>query len=436
MDAVANPSTRGDSMSVFGRTGGFGSHIVGGLVLALSAVVVLAVAQPTPRQWPRFRGADGSGTALDVSLPPTWDATSGQGIVWQTALPLPGANSPVIWGDHLFVTGADDETREVYCLDAESGQRRWTAAIAPGEAADPPLRLHEMTGYAAPTGATDGERFYAVFPTGHVAALDFSGALVWQRHFPMHEDIYGHASSLVLHGNLLYVQIDLGKPDIGKSHLVALNRLTGENVWDIPRPVQGSWTTPLVINTGQREELITSAKPWVIAYDPGTGEEFWRVNCIEGDSAPSPIFANGLVMVANIYAELTAIRPGGQGDVTDTHVAWSVKGQLPDICSPLSDGKLVFTLASGGVLSCYDAADGALLWTEDLEGRFRSSPALAGDRLVLFSESGEAFVLAAARELRQLGSGRLGEAVYSTPAFAGGRMFVRGEQHLFCIGNE
>lgn len=402
--------------------------------LGLLALVVPAIAQLPPGYWPRFRGADGSGIAPDVSLPPDWDAASGEGILWQAALPLPGANSPVIWGDRLFVTGADANTREVYCLDTGSGRRLWTTAVAPGEATDPPLRLHEMTGYAAPTGATDGERFYAVFPTGHVVALDFSGTLVWQRHFPMHEDIYGHASSLLVHGDLLYVQIDLGKPDIGKSHLVALDRLTGQTVWDIPRPVQGSWTTPIVINTGQREELITSAKPWVIAYNPVSGEEYWRVNCIEGDSAPSPIFANGLVIVANIYAELTAIRPGGQGDVTDSHVAWSVRGQLPDICSPLSDGKLVFTLASDGLLSCYDVAQGELLWTQDLEGRFRSSPALAGDKLALFSETGDAFVLAAAREFRQLGSGRLGEAVYSTPAFARGCMFVRSEKHLFCIG--
>lgn len=422
--------------AVGGHGSGRGALAVWAVALGLSAMMGLAVAPSPAGQWPRFRGADGSGIASDVALPPSWDAATGQGIIWQAALPRPGANSPVIWNDHLFVTGADEKTREVYCLDTASGRRLWTAAIAFGEATDPPLRLHEMTGYAAPTGATDGERFYAVFPTGHVAALDFSGALVWQRHFPMHEDIYGHSSSLVLHGNLLYVQIDLGKPDIGKSHLVALNRLTGDTVWDIPRPVQGSWTTPIVINTGAREELITSAKPWVIAYNPVTGEEYWRVRCVEGDSAPSPIFANGLVMVANIYAELTAIRPGGQGDVTETHVAWSVRGQLPDICSPLSDGKLVFTLASDGLLSCYDAVQGDQLWTENLPGRFRSSPALAGDKLILFSETGDAFVLAAAREFRQLGAGRLGEAVYSTPAFAGGRMFVRGQQHLFCIGNE
>jgi len=291
-----------------------------------------------------------------------------------------------------------------------------------------------MTGYAPATAATDGERVYAVFPTGHLIALDTGGKPVWQRRFDMSEDIYGHASSPVVHGDLLLVQIDLGKPDIGLSHMVALDRDTGQTVWDIPRPVQGSWTTPIVINTGTREELITSAKPWVIAYDPLTGREYWRVRCVEGDSGPSPIYANGHVYVANIYASLVAIRPGGEGDVTASHVSWSAQGSLPDICSPLSDGELVFVLSTNGVFSCYDAEHGRLLWREALGQRFRSSPSLVGDRVYLLSETGESIVAAAAREYRELATGQLGEPVYSCPGFASGRMYIRGEQHLFCIG--
>jgi len=393
---------------------------------------------PTPRPaddgtWPRFRGPDGSGIAPFDELPLTWDAATGENILWQTPLPLPGANSPVIWGDRVFVTGADGARREVYCLDAATGELLWTAPVAEGYAGEPP-RLHGMTGYAPATGATDGERVYEVFPTGHVIALDFEGNPVWHRWFDMSEDIYGHASSLVLHGDLLYVQIDLGKPDTGRSHLVALDRRTGETAWDISRPVQGSWTTPIVIDAGAREELITSAKPWIIAYDPLTGEEHWRVRCIEGDSAPSPIYARGHIFVANIYAELTAIRPGGSGDVTATHVSWSEKGLLPDITSPLSDGELVWTLATDGALGCYAADDGALQFRERLAPRFRSSPSVVGDRVLLVGEAGEVIIIAAERRYRRLGTGSFGEPVHSCPAFADGRMYVRGALHLFCIG--
>jgi len=390
---------------------------------------------PTDR-WTRFRGPLGSGIAALDEPPPPPDAQTGEGILWRTSLPLPGANSPVVWRDRIFVTGADASRREVYCLDAQTGELLWTTPVAEDWTGTP--TTHAMTGYAAATGTTDGERVYEVFPTGHVVALDFGGRPVWRRWFDMSEDIYGHASSLVLHGEMLYVQIDLGKPDIGKSHMVALDRLTGETVWDIPRPVQGSWTTPIVIDTGEREELVTSARPWVIAYDPATGEEYWRVRCVEGDSAPSPIYANGHIYVANIYAELTAIRPGGEGNVTGTHVSWSRRGRLPDITSPLSDGELVWTLSTGGVLECHDADDGALHWRERLGMRFRSSPTLCatpfGDRVYLLGEAGECLVIAADREFRLLSAGHLGERVYSSPAFAHGRMYVRGVEHLLCVG--
>lgn len=420
--------------------------------LALVAITVLARCQPEeptgpaaarvpppapadPTVWARFRGPQGSGHAPFVEPPSGWDVATGAGIAWRTPLALPGANSPVIWHDRLFVTGADATRREVYCLDAHTGELRWTVPVASDWEGAP--RLHAMTGHAPATGTTDGQRVYEVFPTGHVVALDFAGSPVWERWFDMSEDIYGHATSLVLHGDLLYLQIDLGKPDIGRSHLVALDPATGATVWDIPRPVQGSWTTPIVITAmgpdGWREELITSAKPWVIAYDPLTGEEYWRVRCIEGDSAPSPIHANGHILVANIYAELTAIRPGGSGDVTETRVAWSEPGRLPDITSPLSNGELVWTLATNGLLSCYDAADGALIWTEALQARFRTSPSLIGDNVLLISEAGEAIIFAAEREYRQVAGGTFGETVYSCPAFAHGRMYVRGEGHVFCV---
>ncbi len=383
--------------------------------------------------WPRFRGPDGSGIAPFDDLAVPAGEPLDRSVLWRTPLPLPGSNSPLVWGRSIFVTGADRNRREVYSVDAQSGRLVWAYQVAP-DYDGPTPRTHGMTGYAPATGTVDAERVYSIFPTGHLVALDHAGNHVWERWFDMSEDIYGHASSLLLYGGLLIVQIDLGKPDIGRSHMVALDAATGETVWEVPRPVQGSWTTPIVIEADGRTELITSAKPWVIACDPLTGAEYWRVRCVEGDSAPSPIYANGHVYVANIYAELTAIRPGGSGDVTDTHVSWSVRGNLPDICSPLSDGELVWVLSTGGVLSCHDTADGERVWSESLGMRFRSSPSLIGDRLYLFSEAGDAAVIAAGREFRRVGGGRMGEPVFSCPSFAHGRMYIRGERHLLAFG--
>jgi outer membrane protein assembly factor BamB len=339
----------------------------------------------------------------------------------------------VVWGGRVFAAGASKTRREAYCLDAETGRLLWRRGVGLGDR-EPPPTLHEMTGYAASTAAADGERLYVIFATGHLAALDFAGRLVWERRVDVAPDIYGHAASLLLHGGLLLVPVDLTTPEADKSHLMALNPATGETVWDIPRPVMGSWTTPIVIDAGGREELITSARPWVIAYDPASGREYWRVKCVDGDSAPSPIYAAGRVIVANIYARLNAIRPVGSGDVTATHLEWSVEGDLPDICSPLSDGELVYVLSSGGMLSCYDIADGALVWKQQLAGRYRSSPSLAGGRIVLISEAGEVTIAATGRAFREIGRARFGEPVHSCPAFAGGRMFVRGEKAVYCVG--
>jgi len=383
--------------------------------------------------WPRFRGPEGSGIAPSACPNLPLDAPLERSVLWRTPLALPGSNSPLVWGRHIFVTGADRSKREVYCVDAQSGELVWAHQVAL-DYDGPTPRTHGMTGYAPATGTVDADRVYSIFPTGHLVALDHAGNHVWERWFDMSEDIYGHAGSLLLYEGLLIVQIDLGKPDIGRSHMVAVDAATGETVWEVPRPVQGSWTTPIVIEADGRTELITSAKPWVIAYNPVTGDEYWRVRCIEGDSAPSPIYANGHVHVANIYAELTAIRPGGSGDVTDTHVSWSVRGSLPDICSPLSNGELVWVLSTGGILSCFDADDGMPVYRENLSARFRSSPSLVGDRLYLFSEAGDAVVIAAGREFRRLGLGNMGEAVFSCASFAHGRMYIRGERHLFAFG--
>ncbi len=383
--------------------------------------------------WPRFRGPDGSGVAPCSFAGMVADGELLRSKLWKTRLALPGANSPLIWGKRVFTAGADRDRRDIYCLDAQTGDIQWVHHVAPDYRGDPP-RLHGMTGYAPATGTVDGDRLYWVFPTGHLVALDHDGNPVWDRWFDMSEDIYGHSTSLVLYQRLLIVQIDLGKPDIGKSHMVALDCATGETVWEVPRPVQGSWTTPIVIEAGERHELVTSAKPWVIAYDPTTGNEYWRVRCIEGDSAPSPIYADGHIFVANIYAELTAIRPGGAGDVTATHVRWSTRGTLPDICSPLSDGVRVWTLSTGGVLSCYRADGGEMLYGESLGMRFRSSPSLVGETLLLLSEAGDAVFVGADDTYQLLGRSSLGEPVHSCPAFAHDMMLIRGERHIFAFG--
>ncbi len=388
------------------------------------------------KHWPRFRGPDGN-AIVTGAYPTAWNGAKGVNIVWKTKVPLPGENSPVVWGDRLFLAGANEHLREVYCYDTTTGKLLWKQSVTDLSCADAgPLNVMADTGYAAPTLTTDGTHAVAMFANGDLACFDYTGKRLWAKNMGKPQNMYGHATSLLLYRDRLLLQFDQGDMgEDGTSALLALNVATGMSVWTVKRNVPNSWSTPIVINTGKREELITCANPWVIAYDPATGKELWRVECLGGDVAPSPVFAGGLIFVANTGANLAAIRPGGAGDVTKTHVAWMAMDDLPDIVSPVSNGSLVLTVVTYGVLTCYDAKTGKKAWTHSYDNlMFRSSPTVVGDRIYLLDEKGVMHIIAAGRAFKELGTAALGEQSNCSPAFVNGRIYVRGKYNLYCIG--
>lgn len=409
------------------------------------------------KMWPRFRGPGGLGISAYTNVPESWDDKSGKNIVWKTAVPLPGNNSPVVWGDRVFLSGATEERREVYCFAAETGKPLWKSNVpdTPQSTGKVPKVNHD-TGYAAPTTVTDGRWVFAIFANGDVAAFDFEGKSAWSRGLGIPENAYGHAASLAMYKNLLLVQFDqAGKKD-GKSKLLALDvTKKGETAWEVPRQVPNSWPSPIVIHHAGRDQLITCADPWVIAYDLPDGAEIWRAKVLRQDVGPSPIFANGVVYVVNEWPQLSALRPDGKGDVTETHVLWIGEDGLPDTCSPLATEQYVFLLTSNGTLTCYDAKTGEMLW-EEYEAfdnvSFTSSPSLVGNRLYLFGEiekEGEedaegnplfackAWVIEPSREgCKIISESYLDEGCVTSPAFQDGRIYIRGEKHLFCLGEK
>lgn len=390
------------------------------------------------RDWPRFRGPGGTGVSASADIPAKWDGASGEGILWKTPIELPGNSSPIVWDKRVFVTGADETRRVVYCCDADSGALLWQAE-APGtpESTAVPPKVMEATGFAASTPATDGRRAYAMFANGDVAAVDFAGQVSWSRSLGMPKNTYGHAASLAMYGDLLLVQFDQGTKQEKLSKLLALKADTGETAWETPREVPNSWPTPMVIELDGQPQIITAADPWVIAYTPSDGKEIWRAKCLQADVGPSPTFADGLVFVANEFPGMAAIRPDGSGDVTDSHVLWEADAGSPDCCSPLATDKYLMVLASFGTLTCYDAKQGGEpLWEEDFDGAsFSSSPAMAGKNVFLFSEEGKTFILEPTDgECVRVAENELGEACVTSPAFQPGRIYVRGKEHLFCIG--
>jgi outer membrane protein assembly factor BamB len=398
------------------------------------ALEEIASRDEVAKNWPMFRGPGGVGVASDDRFPERWDGEKGVNILWKTPLPLPGHNSPIVWGNRIFLAGATEKEREVYCFAADTGQLVWRQLVMTRPNA-PATTVMEDTGFAPSTMATDGHRVYAIFPTGDLVAFDLDGKPVWSMSLGPIENTYGHASSLCTDRNRLIVQVDQGSGDANeKSVVMAIDGRSGRVLWQTKRNAPNSWSTPIVIETDRRRELITCSNPWVIAYNPDNGAELWRASCLEGEIAPSPGSACGIVYVAAAGSKLSAIRPGGEGDVTKTQVVWAADQGLPDIVSPLSNGRFVFLAASDNTVTCYDAATGRKAWDHAFSELFKSSPVLVGNRVYFTDFKGVTHLFDAAVAFKEIATSPLGEEVNATPAFVGGRIYIRGKDHLYCIG--
>lgn len=399
---------------------------------AQAAAPALPSAQEFARNWYRFRGPEGAGISPYTDIPTDWDGPSGKGVLWKTRIPLPGNNSPIVWGDRVFVSGAEQDRCQVYCLDLRTGQVLWTGdvPVIPQEG----VQIMEDTGLAACTMAADGARVYAIFATGDLAAFSLDGKRAWHKALGLPDSAYGYASSLETFGGRVIVQFDQGHGEDNRSKVMAFDGATGRLVWERVRPVGGSWTSPIVTRVGQAFQLVTVANPWVIAYDPNTGDEIWKASVAGGDTAPSPICADGLILAIEPYSRVVAVRADGRGDVSETHVAWQSDSGGPDICSPLSDGRHVYLLDTSGSLTVLGLSDGKLVYDQTIEGGFMASPSLVGGEIYLVSQTGTLVRVAAGPSFKELGRCELGEACMASPAFSQGRMILRGSHHVVCIG--
>ncbi len=378
------------------------------------------------QNWPGFRGPDGLGVALHTDVPLEWDGPTEKNILWKTPLPLSGFNSPIIWEDRIFLSGADRRNQIVYGIAAESGEILWQTELndVPGSPESRP-RVTEDTGFAASTLTTDGERIFVLFATGDVACLDFEGKRLWAKNLGMPDNHYGHASSLITYGDLLLVPFDQNTG----GRLLALRIGDGEIAYEQPREVEISWASPILVNTGTRYELILNSNPYVMSHDPLTGRELWRVRCMQGEVAPSPAYADGMVFAVNDYARLVGITLGDTPEV-----AWEYLDDLSEVASLLATEDLVFMAASFGTVTCLDAKSGERYWFEDFDEGFYSSPILVGDKVYLMDISGVMSVFKAAKTFELLARSELGEGAVTIPAFMPGRIYIRGDEHLFCIG--
>jgi outer membrane protein assembly factor BamB len=321
------------------------------------------------------------------------------------------------------MSGADEEGQEVFCFDADTGALVWSVPVK--TSVELP-EVSEDTGYAAPTMATDGTRVFAIFATGELVALDFDGNVVWQKGFGIPDNPYGLGSSLLSDGTRLFVQYD--QQDTQK--VMALDAATGSLVWQMAR-THISWASPALIETAFGTQLILNDEEHVIAYDPVSGNKLWSVKCLGGEVATSPAFnGSDIVLVASEYAQATALKLT-DGEPT---ILWQYDDYLPEIASPLAAGNLVFIPTTAGDIVCLDATTGEVKWEQEFDEGFNSSPVLVGNRIYAIDLAGVVHIIDAAEKYNEMATIEMGEAVFATPAFMDGRIYIRTDRDLYCVG--
>jgi len=409
------------------------------------ALALLLCASASASDWTRFRGPNGTGVSDDKGVPVRW--TGNEKTVWKIPLPGLGHSSPVIVGDELYITTAEDEgkVRDLLALKAADGSVRWKKSL-PAETHP----IHKKSSFASSTPTVDAERVYVVFSTAAQLTVRAyarkDGTEVWSRELGEFISQHGSGTSPILYKDMVILGNDQGgKTDPpnsdrdGKSFLVALDARSGAVRWKTDRATGVvAYSSPILVE-GKRTELIfTSQAEGICGFDPDTGKRLWQVNGLPQRPVGSPVFVEGVVVAAAGQGRggktMLAVKPGGEGDVSKTHVAWSGTKQLPYVPTPIAYGKHLFLIADAGIATCVDPKTGEQIWTERLGGDVAASPVIADGKIYVVSEAGDVHTFAAAGKFQLLGKSTVGEPVYATPAIAGGRLFIRTHKSLICIG--
>ncbi len=375
-----------------------------------------------------FRGPGGNGVTYHTNIPENWNGETGENILWKTKIPLSGFNSPVIWEDKIFLTGADQSNKEVYCFDRETGEILWATSVKgiPGSPEKAP-KVPDYTGYAAPTGTTDGKYFYAIFADADVAAFDFEGKMVWGKNLGVPDNHYGYSSSLLLYNDKLIIQWD--QRNVQK--VMALDKETGETAWETNRDVKISWASPVIAQLESGPQLLLAADPLVVSYNPDTGEELWKLDCLSGEVGPSIAAYSNMVFALNEYASLVGIKIGDQPEKV-----WEDYGYLSDVPSPVATDKHLIVATSYGVIVCFANETGEMLWEAEFDNSIYASPMIAEGKVYLIDMQGVMHIFKPGDEYQHIVDCPLGEGSVCTPAFMDGRIYIRGDEHLYCIGKE
>jgi outer membrane protein assembly factor BamB len=378
------------------------------------------------QDWPQFRGPDGQGHSEENALPLTWSET--ENVRWKVPIPGRGWSSPAILGERIWLTASIDRrpSLRAICLDRDSGRQQQSVEL---------FRLANEEGinvknsYATPTPLLEGDNVYLHFGPYGTACIRNSGEIVWKARLKYSPE-HGPGGSPALFEDLLIISCD--GQDI--QYVVALDKETGKVRWKTPRAGYQAYTTPLVIHAAGRSQVISPGAHRAMSYDPRTGKEIWSVRYGEGFSnVPSPVFGAGLVFICTGFFEpsVLAVRPDGKGDVTSTHVAWTLRRGAPLTPSPLLVGEELYVVSDNGIVTCLDARTGTSHWRERLNGNFSASPIYADGRIYLLNEEGETTVIAPGKQFQKLATNHLDGETLASIAVSGGALYIRTHENLY-----
>jgi outer membrane protein assembly factor BamB len=409
-------------------------HLFGWIVAAVLCCGRLQAGE----NWPQFRGPDGQGHSDATRLPLTWSET--EHIRWKTPIHDRGWSSPVVWADQIWLTTATSDGKKLFaiCINLATGHIVRDLELFDVES---PADTRQYNSYASPTPVIEPGRVYISFGSYGTACLDTqSGDVLWQRRDLPCNHFRGPGASPILFENLLILDFD----GFDFQYLIALDKQTGRTVWKTDRTVdygttdgdmKKSFSTPLVIDAAGRLELISACSKAALAYDPRTGKELWRIRHTGYSSAARPVFGDGLLFINTGFgkANLLAMRPEGDGDLTDTNIAWKLTKSVGSKPSPLLVDGLIYLVHDAGVASCIDAQTGKEVWSKRLGGDFSASPIHAAGRVYFCDESGKTTVVKAGRKYEALATNTLDDGCKASPAAVGQSLILRTKTNLYRI---
>jgi outer membrane protein assembly factor BamB len=393
---------------------------------------VLSLAQGG--DWPQFRGPTGQGVVAPGRLPTAWSPTCN--VVWKQDIPGRGWSSPVVQDGRIYLTTAvavsGDHSLRAVALDAATGKVLWNVEVfRSGPGAGP---VHGKNSHASPTPVVAGKKLFVHFGHQGTACLDLDGKVLWRkilRYAPVH----GNGGSPIIVDDKLIFSVD----GADKQFVVALDRDTGKERWRTDRRTEAikkfSFSTPLLITVQGQKQIISPGSDNVCAYDPDTGKEIWRVKYEGYSVVPRPVYGHGLVFICTGYESpsLLAIRPDGKGDVTGTHVAWTLRRNVALTPSLLFHEDELYMVSDSGIASCLDARTGKVLWQQRLGGSYSASPILADGKIYFLSEDGVATIVKTGKTFERVARNSLGEQTLASYAVVDGALLIRTERHLYRI---